>query len=187
MDHPEWQQELSQKKKQNTLSFAKTNKKGINVHSWMELIVMGHHPYSFCENEYVKKYINLAPISVDTLTTYIDKTVYRVEQKIANILPEKFIIISDGWSINSTHYVRIFAHFFDKQSNESVTPSLAISPLQDEENLSASSHYEIIVSVLDVFKKTKTSIIAYVADNENLNVAISKLLKVPMIGCASHR
>ena len=35
VNYPEWQQEISQKK-QNTLSFAKTNKKGIIIHSWME-------------------------------------------------------------------------------------------------------------------------------------------------------
>ena len=66
-----------------------------------------------------------------------------LNKKKANILPEKFIIILDGWSIGSTHYVGIFAQFFDKQSNESVTPLLAISPLQDEKKLSASSHYEL--------------------------------------------
>ena len=32
VDYPEWQQEISQKK-QNTLSFAKTNKKGNIIHS----------------------------------------------------------------------------------------------------------------------------------------------------------
>ena len=35
-------------------------------------------------------------------------------------------------------------------------------------------------------KITITSNIAHVAEKENLNIVISKLLKVPIIGCASH-
>ena len=77
--------------------------------------------------------------------------------------------------------------FLNAESNEILYPLLAVSPLQDEEDLSAESHYQFIATTLQIYNKTTSSVIAFVADNENLNGAIAKLMKVPMIGCASHR
>ena len=44
-----------------------------------------------------------------------------------------------------------------------------------------------IVATLNIYNKKVDSVMAVIGDNENLNKAFSKLLKVPFIGCANHR
>ena len=48
------------------------------------------------------------------------------------------------------------------------------------------SHYDFIVATLNIYNKKVDSVMA-IGDHENLNKAIFKLLKVPIIGCANHR
>ena len=40
---------------------------------------------------------------------------------------------------------------------------------------------------LNIFRKTTAQITLLVADNENLNKAVARMLGVPVIGCYSHR
>ena len=41
--------------------------------------------------------------------------------------------------------------------------------------------------VVNVYKKQLSNVKYLICDNKNLNMAIARLLNVPMIGCASHR
>ncbi len=142
---------------------------------------MGGHSLEFCEHQTTRDYTTLEKISANTLRTYLDEVTREVEKAIYTVLPDKFIIIGDGWTFDSVYYFALFASF------EAMTILLSMSPLISEESKSAAAHYEAIVYNLSLFGKTVTNVTAYVADNENLNKAIAKLLKVPLIGCASHR
>ena len=188
VEHPQWQAEFASLSKQSTIDSATVSRSGGNLHGWLEMIIMSHQPFSFCENEIIRKNcVNLQPISVDTLTKYVDLVVEEVEKGIANSLPDNFAIICDGWTANSVHYFTVFASCFDHASKSVCSPLLAIAPLQDEEKLDAASHAEFISATLTLFGKSLAAISALVADNEPLNRALSRLLKSPMIGCASHR
>ena len=190
VDHPNWQTEVPLGTGQQTIPSNNSNisKKGQNIYNWLEWIIMGHHPFSFCENEYTRKFATgLQPISVDTLINYVDKTVEEVEKAIASALPEKFFLVGDGWTSDSVHYFAIFACYFDEATQKRKTPLLAVSPLQDEESLTAATHYEFIIGTLGLYGKSLSCVLGLVADNENLNKALARVLKVPMVGCASHR
>ena len=76
------------------------NKGASNAYNWIELIVMCNLPFSFVENEYIRKGMKYDNISVDTLMKYIWKLTTAVEEEVSNHLPEKFGLIVDAWSEN---------------------------------------------------------------------------------------
>ena len=61
-------------------------------------------PFNHCENILTRKYTNLAPISKATLLKYMEKLTKKVENKIRTILPEKFTLIFDGWSLSMSFF-----------------------------------------------------------------------------------
>jgi len=91
----------------------------------------------------------------------------------------------DGWTSSNTHFVGIFA-VYEKREVIS-TPLLAVSPLEEEEDQSAESHIAFIYDTLELYKKKIVNVVFLVADNCNTNRCISDTLKIPMVGCASHR
>ena len=187
-DHPNWREEY-RASLARPLEFVppRTNKTGENIFHWLEWTIFANLPFSFCENEFARKYTRLDNLSSDSLIRYLDKTVEAVEKKITKILPKQFVLIFDGLTFNSVHYFAIYAAFAGDDASEGTTILLAISPLLDEENMDAKSHYDFIVATLNIYNKKVDSVMAVIGDNENLNKAISKLLKVPFIGCANHR
>jgi hypothetical protein len=64
---------------------------------------------------------------------------------------------------------------------------LAIAPLLDETTFTAETHIDFISATLESYKRSFEDIEAIVADNCPLNIKIANILKVPMVGCASHR
>ena len=92
----------------------------------------------------------------------------------------------DGWTANGTsdHYVAVFAIFTELESLQHHL--LSLSPM-DKEDFSAQSHKDYIEKVLLMYRKSISAIEFIVADNCPTNTALSNLLGVPMVGCASHR
>jgi hypothetical protein len=149
---------------------------------WIEWIVIGLYPFSFCEKEINRKYSNLkSAICVDTLMKYMKLICEEVEKTIARILPEKFVLVFDGWSCNFVHYVAIFAVFDSKKI------LLAFQPLFNEADLGHESHAELIISTLNLYQKDLKNVICLVGDNCAVNKALADFLHLPLIGCASHR
>ncbi|ETP02981.1 hypothetical protein F441_20013 [Phytophthora nicotianae CJ01A1] len=64
-------------------------------------------------------------------------------------------------------------------------PLLSISMAEDGQ--SADAHIDMIDNVLGVYEKNREMLRFVVGDNCPTNKAIATLLKVPLIGCASHR
>ena len=157
--HPNWKNEYGSSQK---LGFSavvpsqKVSRKGTNVFRWLEWVMMESLLFSFCERELVRQNSVLEPISTDTLVRYVDLTVEKVEGKLAELLPDKFVLIADGWSFNEVHYFAIFAQFLNAESNETLYPLLAVSPLQDEEDLSAESHYQFEKDELNLLTENLT-------------------------------
>ena len=109
---------------------------------------MEQREFSFCEKALVKKYSKLEPISRRTLIRYIQKLTEKTEEKIANMLPDKFAIVFDAWTHNTDHFLALFAAFPDCQV------LLALAPLLDEEDFSATSHVEFMIATLRIYRKS---------------------------------
>ena len=180
-EHPNWRTEAHSGQSKITGETAT----GGNLYKWIKWVSECNLPFTFVDEKTTRQFTNLTPICWQTLVDKIDLLVKKVEKKVANILPEKFGLIFDGWSIDSDHYVAIFACF--SRGGERYTPLLAFSPLLDEEKLDAKSHVDFIKATLQIYEKSTTNVIFLVADNENTNNKISDILSVSLIGCASHR
>lgn len=97
-------------------------------------VVMLSLPLTHVEHAIVRKNSRLQNISVDTLQKYIIALTKEVEKVIANALPEKGVIIFDGWS-KKFHYVAWIARFPNKKNPEIVEDILlGFAPLLDEKS-----------------------------------------------------
>ncbi|KAH9108067.1 hypothetical protein AeMF1_016685 [Aphanomyces euteiches] len=117
---------------------------------------------------------------------WMEKLSDGVEKKISDLLPDKFAIVFDGWSLGSTHYVAVFVSFPSSDSIGYQKYLLSFAPINEEVSLNAMSHKKYLEFVLDVFGKTLSNIVVLIGDNCSTNRALSRLLGIPLVGCASH-
>ena len=81
-----------------------STKKAANIYSWPEWIGCGLKPFNFVENELTRKYRNLAPIAENTLKKFMEIVTKEVEVVIKTKLPNRFVLVIDGWSKSSAHF-----------------------------------------------------------------------------------
>ena len=139
--HPDYQKESIN---QGTLPFAQVSKKSDNIYSWLKWVCCGMKPLEFVEDPSTREFTALEPITVNTLKKYLERVTKAVETKIENELPEKFALIIDGWTKNSTHFVGVFASFPASNENGYETVLLAFSPMFSETTFDASEHFNFI-------------------------------------------
>ena len=158
-DHANWKQNMKLRN-QTFLISAEVSAKAYNIFAWIDWIITDNRVLRFVEGELTRKYSNLTPIDTDTLVKYMDKLVTSVEANIKENLPEKFGLIFDGWSDQtSTHYFGIYAVYSEDVTKPRKVRLLAFSPLLSEEDLSAESHVAFLSSTLSIFGKTVTDIL----------------------------
>lgn len=109
----------------------------------------------------------------------------RVEQKIADKLPERFAIIFDGWSCNQMHFVGVFATFPSTAECGYDPIFLGFSPFEIESSLNAEAHVSYIS--YELFDKSLSNVIAYVGDNCSTNFSIADKVTGGFVGCSSYR
>ncbi|KAH9142373.1 hypothetical protein AeRB84_013546 [Aphanomyces euteiches] len=134
-----------------------------------------------------RKHSRLEPISQNTLMKWMEKLSNGVEKKISDLLSDKFAIVFDGWSLGSTHYVAVSVCFPSSDSIGYQKYLQSFAPINEEDSLNATSHKKYLEFVLDVFGKTLSNIVVLICDNCSTNRALSRLLGIQLVGCASHR
>ena len=117
----------------------------------------------------------------------MDLTTRKVENKIKEVLPDKFALVIDGWTKNSTHFVAIFVSFHADTKVGFEQVMLAFSPMNSETSFRASDHFGFIEWVLGLYGKSLDNVVAVIGDNVSTNQALADMCKKPLIGCASHR
>ncbi|OWZ05126.1 hypothetical protein PHMEG_00022844 [Phytophthora megakarya] len=127
--------------------------------------------------------------------------------RVTSELPDLFGLILDGWTNSSRHYLDIFA-VFDGSIDGVVTNGrgsendydddldcssrrfilLTFYPVDDEEDISAQSQFDLIADTLSRYDKPWSTVKFMVGDNCSVNQYIGrKEGAIPLIGCASHR
>ena len=162
-------------------------KKGRNLHDWLEIVILGLRPFSTVEDDCLRRHLKLNPICVDTFMKHKAALVVRVENKIANMLPDVFCVVLDGWSCATTHYVALFATYPSDAPNGYCKVLLAFSPMGNEKSLDAETHVTFIEKTLRLYKKSMDNVMAFIGDNVSTNKRAARLAKVAFVGCASHR
>lgn len=155
--------------------------------AWLDLIVMGLLPFSFCDKPCITRNMREPSIAVNTLKKYMIALTTLVESKISDILPDKFAVVLDGWSAGDTHYIAIFATFPQRPGPGFRRFLLAFSPMGDETRLDAAEHKTLLDFVLSVFGKTCANVVCISGDNCSTNKSFASLVGCRFQGCVSHR
>ena len=140
---------------------------------------------NFVEKPNTRKNVRLKSISTKSLKKYMQLLTKALEKKISELLPNRFGQVFDGWSNGGIHYIATFATFDKQPENKPIL--LAFSPLDDEQDLTAMSIYDLLVDTNDFYGKSLENLLFIVSDNCSTNQAIGNHTTVPFIGCASHR
>lgn len=166
---------------------------------WIELLVVKNLPLSYVDCPLIRKNSKLGPKCSKTVQKYIFALVNVVRDKIKRKLPsEKFVIMFDGWTEGTDHYIGISASYTDKTGADDESGNhvsgvhsslLSIKPLLVDEiaGMSASDHLKHISKALKMYGKDVEDILCFVGDNCSVNRRMSKDLDVPLLGCASHK
>ncbi len=86
-------------------------KKSIQINGWLHYVIKGLQPFTVVENPVHVQFSRYCPLSYKKLMKCIDLLTTRVEQNVAAMLPSRFALIFDGWTVGDTHYVAFFATF----------------------------------------------------------------------------
>lgn len=99
---------------------------------WIDLIVNVLLPLYTCENDRFCTHVRYDSISYKTLRVYVKGLTEVVERKTSALLPEKFAIVFDGWTVRDSHYVSIYATLPFQNDDGFRKILLAFSPFSDE-------------------------------------------------------
>ncbi|XP_036367828.1 uncharacterized protein LOC118767407 [Octopus sinensis] len=163
------------------------SRSALNFYGWIEWVCVGLKPFSFTEDPLTHKYTNLGSITNVALKKYMEKLTQEVEKKISDELPSKFLLVIDGWTKGSTHFIGLFASYSCNYQNDYCTVLLAFSPMVSETSITASDYVEFIEYVLSVYNKNLENVVAITGDNTEVNKSIANLCRIPLIGCAFHK
>ncbi|KAG3084473.1 hypothetical protein PI125_g19502 [Phytophthora idaei] len=111
-----------------------------------------------------------------------------VETTIGEEMPDDFGLIIDGWTHGTEHYLAVYG-CYETTDGRPKHPLLSLAPVMDEpdDHLNADGHMMAISRFLSFFGKSLDDCRFLVGDNCAVNKRLANLLRVPLIGCASHR
>ena len=86
-----------------------TNPESENIYGWLDLIINASLPFSVVESKIFRKHVKHDAPCTEKFMKYMTELTMNVENKIAQSLPTKFALVSDGWPHHSTHYASVFS------------------------------------------------------------------------------
>eukprot|EP01040_Poterioochromonas_malhamensis_P008742 gene8742-9464_t len=173
--------------------FIRAERRDHDIYGWINFIVKKNLPFSVVEDEEYRRVVHLGEISIKTLLKYMHLIGEEVRKEIVQKLaPTKFGLLFDGWSDgNGTHYCGIFAVVPTSEFSGHETLLLAMSPFEDESSFDGDQFINFINQTLEQYEidqiNSKNKVLFLVGDNANINVSIATKMKIPLIGCYSHR
>ena len=160
--HSDYLQDAQSTLQSFVVSKPASTKKAANIYSSLEWICCGLKLFNFVENELTRKYCNLAPIAVNTLKKYMEIVTKEVKVVIKTKLLNRFVLVIDGWSKNSTHFVGVFASYSCENNLGYESALLLFSSLLTETSFNAMDHYdyfEWVYEMLDRYCKLRPFLI----------------------------
>ena len=189
--------------------------KAENIWEWIDWILEDNLPFEFVESNKARENSKLQSISANTLKKYMTALLHKVEGKLEALLKalKTFGLITDGWTIDSDHYMALFATFVEKDMKgndvvreyllscnvqEDITDDTPLAAGLERENLfyglTAEDMFDHIVSVLVEVYHLEINVdnihefIEFIAgDNVAVQRALCTRIGVPLGGCESHR
>ena len=133
---------------------------------WIEVLVEKNFPFTFVDCPFVRKLSKNKAVSSKTLRKYVFAVMSIVQEKIKQMLPSKFVIMFDGWTEGSEHYIGLTASYVSEPLRDNnagaettagqVTQSLlSMRPLLagEVEGMTANDHVIHLSKVLATYGK----------------------------------
>ena len=177
--------DVSKKKRQATITGFQIDPNAI----FLRLAIEDQLPFSICQSPSLRRLcVGLKVPHRTTLVKMMFSLFLNCKQKLIDELSNvtKFSLMLDGWSRHSKHYVCVVICYslLNKPYNERL---LCFRTLPKEVSMSAEDHIELLDEVMADYGLRLDNCVALVGDHASVNTKMSKLLKIPLIGCWSHR
>jgi hypothetical protein len=121
---------------------------------WIKYIIMTSKPLSDVDNPFIRE---LGEKHGTVCSTTIKKNILALHQlvkvRMGKYLPEHFVLVFDGWTCGSTHFIAIIACFLKTRDGKSSSSTkdtnfcemvLSISPFLDERQMNANEHFKLL-------------------------------------------
>ena len=159
---------------------------------WIEFIVMKNLPIMTVDCPYTRRMCKPKPISSKSLRGHIMSLSALMKERVTEFLPEKFVLVFDGWTEGTQHYIGVSAFYSSVSKNGkdvAVLTLLSMRPLLADaiEGMTADDHLEHLSIVLQGYGKTLNNIVCLCGDNCSVNRSMSRILGAPLLGCGSHK
>ena len=163
----------------------------LHTYKWVEWIVMKNQPLSMVDCPLTRAGMQYEETTSKLLRRHILALHTEMQTTIMKKLPDKFSIIFDGWSEGTVHYIGVSAAYVTEMDSSEVVAHtlLSMRPLlaDDIVGMTASDHLQHLSKMLETYEKTLENIVCLVGDNCSVNQSMSRILKVPLLGCGSHK
>ena len=165
-------------------NFVNVDKKTNNIFKRCELVESENLCSSYVEKIRIRENSYREPISRCTLMKYLDSLGFEVQQVLANLLPEKFGLIFDGWDDGSSNiYFGVFVIWWDQKHSANRVYLLRLCSLIRAADFGAASHLESIEQFLRDVGKTIENVACFMGDNCRTNIAFANRAEKPFTGC----
>lgn len=162
-----------------------------NMYSWIEWIIIENRAVTMCEKILAKQYTRLNKTTAKTLKAYMKLLENSVKDEITHVLKDKKIgVVFDCWTKGGFHFVCFLAVTAgrSKDDGHGVRSTFMLSfEAFESGNFGANAMIDILDNTLDQYQLDPSQLVFLVGDNASVNVALAKRVKVPLVGCASHR
>lgn len=156
------------------------------VHSQLVLIMDSLLPFHICKQERLYGHLKHARFNLDTLMQNAGLLIKFVEQKISVLLPDRFVLVFDGWCNARTDYVAIFSRIQWAQIvdlNLCVWLSLHLW-MSNVGQPGKSSTWSILYYF--IFVKSSSNVVSLIADNLSVDMFVAELLDCNFVRFPSH-
>jgi hypothetical protein len=161
------------------------------MHQWINFVVMKNLPMSFVDCPHTCSICKLKPISGQTLRRHIIVLCDIIKDTLQNELASKFVVVLDGWSEGSQHYIGVTAGYMKSVNvkDVAVQTMLSMQPLLSHgiQGMRAKDHLDHLSRILQSYGKDCCNVLCLVGNNCSVNQSMARTLNVPLIGCASHK
>ena len=161
------------------------------IYSWIRFIVMKNLPVSFVDCSYTRDISRLKPLSGKSLRRHILSLRDVLKETLSKELPSTFVVVFDGWTEGTQHYIGVTASYMKVVDGREVPVQtmLSMQPLLagGVQGMRAVDHIEHLSKVLASYGKSTSDIMCLAGDNCKVNQSMARILKAPLLGCASHK
>ena len=148
-------------------------------------------------------------MSRNTIKKYLFLLHKKVVTKVRKVLPKKFVIMFDAWSLGTEHYLGVFASFIDKRTSMKQRFLLSCMVADDIDGyteytadvgnnakyfgLTTEDIYDELCDVLKDYgfsdtqlDKIEDIVQAIIGDSVSANIKLARIANIPFINCRSH-